>query len=73
MEGPVISDMVMPTNLVPIASRKLAGAGFQHLPTIITDAGEQASWRFFEFFTGNIRNRNTRQAYARAVTAFFRW
>ena len=27
----------------------------------------------FEFFTANIRNRNTRQAYARAVVSFFRW
>ena len=63
----------MSANLVSISSRKLAGAGFDNLPAIITDAGERASWRFFEFFTANIRNRNTRQAYARAVVAFFRW
>ena len=30
------------------------------------DAGEQASWRYVEFFTANIRNANTRRAYARA-------
>ena len=40
---------------------------------MIVRAGEQASWRFIEFFTANIRNKNTRQAYARAVRDFFRW
>jgi site-specific recombinase XerD len=41
------------------------------LPAIITGAGEQASRRFVEFFTANIRNPNTRAAYARAVGDFF--
>jgi site-specific recombinase XerD len=36
-------------------------------------AGENAAWRFIEFFTANIRNRNTRVAYAQAVAQFFRW
>ena len=63
----------MNANLVPISSRKLAGAGFNSLPVIITNAGERASWRFFEFFTANIRNPNTRAAYARAVADFFGW
>jgi integrase/recombinase XerD len=43
------------------------------LPALISGAGERASWRFLEFFTVNIRNRNTRAAYARAATAFLRW
>jgi hypothetical protein len=34
--------------------------------------GERASRRFIEFFTANIRNRNTRMAYARAVKAVLR-
>ncbi len=29
--------------------------------------------RFIEFFTANIRNPNTRAAYARAVADFFGW
>jgi integrase/recombinase XerD len=29
--------------------------------------------RLIEFFTANIRNRNTRMAYARAVKKFFDW
>jgi site-specific recombinase XerD len=44
-----------------------------HLPAIIANAGERASRRFVEFFTANIRNRNTRIAYARAVGQFLNW
>ncbi len=43
------------------------------LPAIIADAGEPAGRRFLEFFTANIRNSNTRQAYGRAVGDFFAW
>jgi hypothetical protein len=35
--------------------------------------GERASYRFFEFFTANIRNPHTRRAYARAAAEFFDW
>jgi integrase/recombinase XerD len=41
------------------------------LPSIIRVRGERASRRFIEFFTANIRNHNTRAAYARAVKQFF--
>jgi site-specific recombinase XerD len=43
------------------------------LPSIIAAEGERASKRFIEFFTANIRNQNTRQAYARAVGCFLEW
>src|ERR1700730_17261446 len=43
------------------------------VPAIIADAGEQASWRYVEFFTANIRNPHTRRAYARACGRFFAW
>jgi site-specific recombinase XerD len=43
------------------------------VPAQIAAAGDHARRRFFEFFTANIRNRNTRQAYALAVSNFFRW
>ena len=60
--------------LAPIPPRRdLTRAGFEQLPTIIANAGERASWRFIEFFTANIRNKNTRAAYAHAVAQFFRW
>jgi site-specific recombinase XerD len=42
-------------------------------PSTIVAAGEHATRRFAEFFTANIRNRNTRQAYARAARRFFAW
>lgn len=42
-------------------------------PTLIAAAGESAVRRFVEFFTANIRNPNTREAYARAVSQFLTW
>jgi hypothetical protein len=41
------------------------------VPAIIADAGEGAAERFIEFFTADIRNPNTRAAYAQAVAQFF--
>ena len=45
----------------------------QVVPALIANAGEQASWRYVEFFTANIRNANTRRAYARACSGFLAW
>jgi integrase/recombinase XerD len=63
----------MSHDLIPIPSQKLTRAGLDKLPATIARAGEQAAWRFVEFFTANIRNRNTRAAYAHAVTEFLEW
>jgi hypothetical protein len=38
------------------------------LPALIAIAGDQAAWRYIDFFTANIRNPNTRRAYARACS-----
>src|SRR5207253_1900502 len=55
----------MEHDLVPLPPRRdLARAGFAQLPAAIERAGERAVWRFLEFFTANIRNKNTRAAYA---------
>lgn len=43
------------------------------LPAIITREGSKATKRFLEFFTANIRNKNTRLSYARAVGQFLIW
>jgi site-specific recombinase XerD len=43
------------------------------LPALIAAEGERASYRFFEFFTANIRNPHTRRAYVRAAVEFFDW
>jgi site-specific recombinase XerD len=42
-------------------------------PALVAAAGERASYRFFEFFTAQIRNPNTRRAYVRAALEFFDW
>ncbi len=36
------------------------------VPALIADLGDEAAWRYVEFFTANIRNPHTRRAYARA-------
>jgi hypothetical protein len=41
-----------------------------HIPALIAGADDRAALRFMEFFTVNIRNRNTRAAYARAAAVF---
>src|SRR5208282_6876543 len=51
----------------------LIRAGLDALPAAIAAAGAQTSECFIEFFTANIRNRNTRMAYALAVRQFFDW
>jgi hypothetical protein len=43
------------------------------LPALIAGAGDRAALRFLEYFTVNIRNRNTRAAYARAAADFLGW
>lgn len=56
-----------------VAQKQLARIGLGALPCVVVQAGERAERRFVEFFTANIRNRNTRLAYARAVGGFFEW
>ena len=43
------------------------------LPALVAAAGPKASRRFVEFFTANIRNKNTREAYSRNINAFLVW
>lgn len=43
------------------------------VPALIGEAGDQAARRFLEYFTANIRNKNTRAAYVHAVAEFTRW
>lgn len=45
----------------------------QLVPALIAEQGEHAARRFFEFFTANIENENTRAAYAQAVGQFLIW
>ena len=43
------------------------------LPAIVVKAGSDTARRFVEFFIVSIRNKNTREAYARAVKQFLDW
>src|ERR1039458_7609487 len=60
------------TGSVPVLTPSKPKAGIV-LPALIAEAGDRAARRFLEFFTVNIRNKNTRAAYARAAAAFLRW
>ena len=42
-------------------------------PPIIAEASQRTRMRFLEFFAANIRNPNTRRAYARAAGDFLNW
>ena len=53
--------------LTPLPSPVLA------LPTLIASADDRSQLRFLEFFAANIRNPNTRRAYARAIGEFLGW
>ena len=44
--------------------------GTSRMPALIVRAGGHAEKRFLEFFAAQIRNRNTREAYLRAVRDF---
>lgn len=52
--------------------RKPSERGLQ-APPIIEAAGERAKSKFFEFFTAQIANENTRKAYGRAILQFYNW
>lgn len=60
--------------LIPSSGRQLAavGASSGNVPAIFLRS-ESAGKRFWEFFTVNIRNRNTRRAYFVAVSQFSKW
>src|ERR1700719_3312399 len=61
--------IIVPTTIIV----RPAAASAMLVPKLIADAGENAGLRFLDFFTANIRNPNTRAAYAVAVRAFFAW
>jgi len=43
------------------------------VPSLVADQGERAAKPYIEFFAAQIRNPNTRRAYARAANDFFGW
>jgi integrase/recombinase XerD len=59
--------------LVPGRPNRQIQLNLNALPTLDTREGEHAGRRFVEFFTANIRNKNTRMAYMRALRPFLNW
>jgi integrase/recombinase XerC len=53
--------------LVPLSSRSLP------VHALVPASGDRAQERFIKSFSANIRNRNTRRAYAQAVGEFLAW
>src|SRR6516162_8062136 len=63
----------MTHELIPLSPLSVKPAGLDLVPALFARPGEKARRRFIEFFTAQIRNRNTRLAYARAVSLFAGW
>ena len=64
----------LPALAKPAAPVKLSTAHSTiAVPATIADVGDHAARRFLEFFAAQIRNKNTRVAYYRAVCHFFAW
>jgi site-specific recombinase XerD len=64
------------TNQLPavIPTRALATPTNTYtVPAMVAALGDQASWRYVEFFAANIANDHTRRAYARGCRRFFAW
>src|SRR3954447_23461695 len=63
-----MNEVIAPTGYLPA----LPYAGLV-VPSLVADQGERAAKRYIEFFAANIRNPNTRRAYARAASDFLGW
>ena len=65
------------TELIPSpesATARFLPAGTQVVvPALFAAAGDRGAWRYVEFLTAEIRNPNTRAAYARALRRFSDW
>lgn len=64
----------MPQEIVqvpPVGSLAMIGVG--HVPAFFAREGERGIRRYLEFFTANVRNANTREAYGQAVRRFAAW
>ena len=62
-----------PMNTALVKVEPAPAAPALELPAIISREGRRTVKRFLEFFAVTIRNENTREAYARAVSRFFHW
>src|SRR6201999_2414017 len=70
----LMTSRIMHEDLPLTSSRQLGAIGGTnaHFPAVFLRRAD-ARKRFWEFFTANIRNRNTRKAYFAAVSQFSAW
>ena len=75
--GAILNEPEEPKNQLPATITSAEVTADQRapnvVPALIADLGDEAAWRYVEFFTANIRNPHTRRAYARACNRFFAW
>jgi hypothetical protein len=62
----------MNTEIIPFKEPRVL-AGLAAKPPAVFLPDEKTAGRFFEFFTANIRNPNTRRAYYKAAARFSEW
>lgn len=58
---------------LPITVSVAPAPAIGQVPHLVAELGSEGKKRFTTFFTDNIRNKNTRDAYFRAAFAFFNW
>jgi site-specific recombinase XerD len=68
----MIKDIIIHETLVKMPQALVTLGSSIYLPALFAPDSDAAR-RFVEFFTANIRNPNTRRAYARATTDFAAW
>ena len=62
-----------PNSLTVVTENKALVTSTIQLPVLVENSGEEACHRFLEYFVAQIRNKNTREAYRRAVYQFMDW
>ena len=72
-EGPPAAALTVQHSPAPPALLVPGGWRIEGLPGTVREAGPSAQRRLVEFFTAEIRNPNTRLAYAAAAGRFFAW
>jgi len=60
------------SEIVPFSTPRSLASIAANAPAVLLPNAKAAE-RFFDFFTANIRNRNTRRAYYKAACRFAEW
>lgn len=62
-----------PSSRASLSTFSLSTGSAIAVPSLLTDHSDNATRRYIEFFTAQIRNKGTRAAYGHAVNQFFNW